>query len=219
MFRIKICGVRTAAEVDCVCAAGADAIGLNFYPASRRYVSPAAAIGLAHRAEGLSRVALFVNASVAEIRETWDAVPCDYVQLHGDESPELLAQLPGIPLIKAFRCRGGDLTPVYAYLDRCDRLGLRLAGVLVDAYEPHSYGGTGRALDWHGLVDALRPEPQLKLILAGGLTPDNVRSAILTVRPLAVDTASGVEAAEGSGKDPELVRQFVAAARSAFAEL
>ena len=203
MFRIKICGLTHPDDARAVAAAGADAIGLNFYPASKRYVSPAVAEEIIRELpESIVRVGLFVNAPVAEIRLFVDRLGLNMVQLHGDESPADLAALGEIPVMKAVRPT--TYTEVNTYLDDCLLSGCQPRLVLLDAKVPGAFGGTGARANWEvarQYVHSMRMPP---LVLAGGLTPDNVAEAIRAVRPAAVDTASGVESAPGrkdSGTD------------------
>jgi len=217
MFQIKICGVRSLADVQAVAVAGGDAVGLNCYPQSRRYLPPGAAAELAAAVPApLVKVGVFVNSSVEEIQRTADQCRLDYVQLHGDEPPELLAELADLRLIRAFRPRGDQWHQIGAYLDACRPLGVRLAAVLIDAHSPTSYGGTGEQADLVALSEHRLMLAEQPLILAGGLNPENVRAAILTVLPDAVDTASGVEDPEGGGKQQERIRRFVSEAQAAF---
>jgi phosphoribosylanthranilate isomerase len=216
VFCVKICGVRVAADAEVAAEAGADAIGLNFYPRSPRCVGEAEARGVVrHLPAAVARVGVFVNAPADELQRLAEAVGLDLLQLHGDEPPELLAQLRGFRVIKAFRGPAASIDRVRAFLETARQLGCTPAAVLVDAYQPGVYGGTGHAVDWTqaaGLVSQLGGIP---LVLAGGLTPGNVADAIRTVRPAAVDTASGVETEPGR-KDPQAVRHFVHRARAAF---
>jgi len=218
MFRIKICGVTTAADAHAAAEAGADAIGLNFYRHSQRCLSTSAAKEVAGAVPpGICKVGVFVNSPSDEICRIFDDLGLDFVQLHGDEPPEMLAQLGGRPVIRAFRV-GDDTAPPRAYLERCRELGRLPQAVLLDAYQPGHYGGTGSVLKW----DALRSQPDitlgLPLILAGGLTPANVDRGIRAVRPQAVDVASGVEKRPGE-KDTALVAAFIHAARAAFEDI
>lgn len=215
MFRIKICGITTPADAQSAVAAGADAIGLNFFAASPRRVSLeqarpiVAAVG-----DRACKVGLFVNHSAAEICQRYDELGLDLVQLHGDEPAELLAALAGRPVMRAFRS-GGDFRAVAAYLARCGELRCLPRLVLVDALSAGRYGGTGVTADWQAIAEHRTSFGEVPLVLAGGLRPDNVAQAIAAVRPDAVDTASGVESSPGV-KSPELVRAFVDAARKAF---
>ena len=144
------------------------------------------------------------------------AVGLDAVQLHGDEPPEMLDQLRCVPVVRAFRLSGEtDMPAVARYLDRCRQLGCLPGAVLLDALRPGQFGGTGQTVDWQSLAGSTSLLSGIPLVLAGGLTADNVAQAVQTLRPDAVDTASGVETRPGE-KDETLVRRFVAAARLAL---
>ena len=167
---------------------------------------------------GVAKVGVFVNASSDEIVRIADTVGLDVIQLHGDEPPELLRELEGRPVMKAFRLRQPGLGEVAEYLRRCSEVGRLPDLVLVDAFAPDQYGGTGAAVDWSSLAAEHYRIGTLPLTLAGGLTPDNVAQAVKTARPAAVDTASGVESSPGI-KDADLVRRFVQQARHALSEV
>lgn len=215
VFRIKICGITRIEDALLAVEAGADALGLNFFPASKRYVTPAAARGIVEAVGGkVELVGVFVNASVKDVRVLADAYQLDQIQLHGDESPEFLGQLGGRSVLRAFRCGEGGTAEIGSYLDKCQELKCIPSAALVDSFHPGGYGGTGLVAPWEILAG---PRPwlhELPLVLAGGLGPENVAEAIAQVQPAAVDVASGVESAPGI-KDPEKLRKFVAAARSA----
>lgn len=213
MFRIKICGVTNVDDARLAAEAGADAIGLNFYRPSPRSVSIDVACEIADSLpEGIVRVGVFVNATADEIDAVCERVVLDCLQLHGDEPPEFVAGITRLPVIRAF-CLGDDgAAPVTAYLAKCWELGALPSMVLVDAHRPGHFGGTGSTADW-STAREMRDTPGVPpLVLAGGLTEDNVAEAVATVRPHAVDTASGVESEPGR-KDPLLVRGFVEQAR------
>jgi phosphoribosylanthranilate isomerase len=237
MFQIKICGVTRPEDALAAVTAGADAIGLNFYPQSVRFVGQEQARRIAAAVPaGVVRVGVFVNATADEILQTFDRTPLDLIQLHGDEPPEFLRLLGGRPLIRVFRvekgvgslCFGaatgtaetrGTKTPApffLEYLDRCRQLGAVPRLVLADAAAGRAYGGTGELADWSALAGYPAADWHPPLILAGGLTPDNVADAIRTVRPAGVDTASGVESRPGY-KDAERMKRFVETARAALA--
>jgi phosphoribosylanthranilate isomerase len=212
VFRIKICGITSVDDGLLAAAAGADAVGLNFYHRSPRSVSLDTATEIVDALpRHVASVGVFVDARVADIRETATRLRLDFIQLHGDEPPEFLAQLRDHLVIRAVRLQS-TLEAVAGYLAKCP---VPPAAVLIDAHVRGQYGGTGRTLDWSALDQHSRCLPGIPLILAGGLTPENVGQAISVVRPAAVDTASGVERAPGR-KDAELVRTFVAAANAAF---
>jgi len=219
VFQIKICGVTNPEDALCCSEAGADAIGLNFYPSSPRYVSLEMARQIARGLpSSVSKVGVFVNATLDDMLRTCEEVGLNAVQLHGDEVPQMFARLAARRSIKAFRCAGHDSRPVLEFLRQCDGLGCRPCAVLIDASSPDAYGGTGQTADWP-LVRALSGMlPGTPIILAGGLRPDNVAAAIEATRPAAVDTASGVELSPGL-KDLGLVGAFVRNAREAFARL
>jgi phosphoribosylanthranilate isomerase len=219
MFRIKICGITRLEDALAAATAGADAIGLNFYPRSARFVGEEQARRIAAAVPaGIARVGVFVNASAEEIQETFDCTPLDFIQLHGDEPPEFLCQLGDRPIIRVFRVGIAGLAAALAYLDCCRQFGVVPRMVLADAAAGRSYGGTGEMADWSALSGYPAAGWHPPLILAGGLTPDNVAAAIRAVRPAAVDTASGVESSPGV-KDSGLMKRFVEAARSLLAPL
>lgn len=211
----KLCGVRDAATAAVLAELRPDAIGLNFYARSARYVAPevAAEIGRVLPA-GVAAVGVFVNASVDEILRTVDAASLAAVQLHGDEPAETIAELKrrrgDLAVIRAWRVGEEGITPLAEYLAACETLGARPDAVLVDAKVSGAYGGTGHTAPWHLLryYDPAWPP----LILAGGLTPANVAEAVAAVRPWGVDTAGGVESAPGV-KDAGLAAAFLARVR------
>jgi len=202
--RIKLCGFTRVADVVAAVAAGVDAIGLNFARGPRR-ITPALGAELTRVIPPLVQaIALFVDASEADIRAVLAATRCTAVQLHGDEPPELAARLRrDIPVIKAARISS------VADLERLR--GFPADAFLLDAYVPGAHGGTGHAWD-HGLLAGI--DLGAPLILAGGLTPTTVSAAVKRVRPYGVDAASGVESAPGI-KDLALMQAFVAAVHGA----
>ena len=217
LFRVKICGITNADDAAIASDAGADAVGLNFFPKSPRYLSIDRALAVADALTGRAvlKVGLFVNHPADEVCRIAERLGLDFVQLHGDEPPELLAQLGGRPVMRAFRVGPAGLGPVCDYLERCRQLHAMPALVLLDSYSQSVYGGSGQAADWSTLAQYARAD-RPPLVLAGGLNPENVAAAIDAVHPVAVDVASGVEARPGR-KDPELVAQFVSRARAALA--
>ncbi len=204
LFRVKICGITRIADAEAAVAAGADAVGLNFYEHSVRFLPPQ------RRAEilqtipaGVLKVGVFVNASLDEVRRTLDELPLDMVQLHGDEPPAFLAGLSGHFLLRAFRCRDVGLEPVSRYLAQCRQLDCMPDAVLIDAYQPGQYGGTGKVVEIASLARQRDQLREIPWVLAGGLNPQNVTAAIIAVRPWAVDTASGVESVAGEKIRPK----------------
>ncbi len=200
--KVKICGITTAEDAREVVAAGADALGINFWPRSKRYIAMESARAWLPDVE-VARVGVFVNATLAEISAILESGMIDYAQLHGDETPEFAQALAdrGLPFIKALGVK-----------DETSLAGLRdfsTEGILLDAYCPGEYGGVGETFDWKLARQVVEENPDRRVILAGGLTPDNVVEAVGAVRPFAVDIASGVESAPGV-KDLVKVRQLVA---------
>jgi len=182
---------------------GADALGFIFYPQSPRKVAPTAALAIIAQLPPLvTTVGVFVDEDAAAVRELAARVGLDWVQLHGQESPEYCRSL-GRRVIKGFRIRDQhSLTALAAYRGAAQAL-------LLDTYKKGQIGGTGETFDW-----ALAREAQTfgPIILAGGLNPENVAQAIAAAQPQAVDVASGVESAPGK-KDPEKLKRFFAAVR------
>jgi phosphoribosylanthranilate isomerase len=203
--RIKICGLTHAADVDAAVAAGADAIGFVFYPASPRHVDIAQAAELARRLPPFATpVGLFVNASADEIAAATAAIPTLLLQFHGDETPEQCA-LPGRPYLRAARMAAG-----FDLLDFASRFA-QAQVILLDAHVD-GYGGGGKVFDW-SLIPSDVPLP---VVLSGGLHAGNVIQGIQTLRPWAVDVSSGVESAKGI-KDADAIRRFCDAVREADA--
>jgi phosphoribosylanthranilate isomerase len=215
-LRIKVCGVTTPEDARAAALLGADAVGLNFHEGSKRFITAAAArLILSELPPFVEPVGLFVNQPLRAVFEALNALGCvRSFQWHG--TPRELCDAYPFRMIVAFPVRDRDsLADVTRYLDAARAAGKAPAAVLVDAHVPGQHGGTGRRAPWHLLADFRPPEP---LILAGGLTPDNVAEAVRLVRPYGVDVASGVESAPGR-KDPEKMRRFIANAHEAAARL
>lgn len=219
MFRIKICGITNENDARGAAAAGADAVGINFYEKSPRCVGGQTARAIVSALPGeVTKVGLFVNAPTDAVIARFEDLGLDLIQLHGDEPPEYLAALGSRPVMRALRLGPQGLGPILEYLETCRRLGCLPRLVLFDAYRPGRYGGTGVTADWTCAGQYPSESWHPPLVLAGGLTAENVAEAIRVVRPVAVDTAGGVEISPGK-KDLRLVRQFVQNARQAFAVL
>ncbi len=212
MTRSKVCGLTRVQDVDAAVRAGVDAIGLVFYPPSPRAVTIAQAQILAQQISPFVQiVGLFVDASIDEIQTVLRSVPLDLLQLHGDETPEQcqqIAQATNRRFIKALQVKP-DMD-LLAEIARYQAVGA--SGILLDAWHPDLKGGTGHAFDWRRW-----PAAQIPLILAGGLTPQNVREAIAQTAPYAVDVSGGVEEidpqtgkARKGCKDAQLIQQFLA---------
>jgi phosphoribosylanthranilate isomerase len=214
-LRVKICGVTTPDDVAACAAAGADAVGVNFHPGSRRYVDPRSSRPLLRSIPPLmAGVGVFVGLPIRQVTAMAYQLGLRGVQCHGPP-PEPADAFP-FSLVAAFRVRNRQsLSEIDAYLAACRAAGHLPAAVLLDAYVEGQEGGTGRTAPWDLIAGY---EPGVPVILAGGLTPENVAEAVRTVRPAGVDVASGVESAPGP-KDPDRVRAFVANARAAAAGL
>lgn len=218
LFHVKICGVTTADDARMIADSGADAIGLNFYPKSPRYVDdPTAGQIVSALPSQIRRIGVFVNEPVAEMRRRAEQLGLDAIQLHGDEAAELLNDLEGLTVIRAFRV-ADSLAPIEQFVGSTQEASQHLAMLLVDSRSRGQYGGTGETADWKLLARHSDHPHWPPLALAGGLTPENVAEAIRQVRPAAVDTASGVESSPGR-KAPQQVQRFVENAKAALAEI
>jgi phosphoribosylanthranilate isomerase len=215
-FWVKICGITNVDDARAVADAGADAIGLNFFNKSRRFIDPQTARRIVDKLPaGILKVGVFVNHNINQITDTIQQVGLDAVQLHGDERPALFSELPShVRIVRAHRCGREGLAPLAHYLDECHALGRMPDAVLIDADAGASFGGSGTLADWALIRDQKQLLGGLPFLLAGGLTPDNVAEAIEAVAPSGVDVASGVEREPGR-KDPDLIARFVKTARDA----
>ena len=226
MTRVKICGITSIEDGLCAARAGADFLGFIFFRKSPRYVAPEAAGEITsrlneHMSTSMPRpaagtgsaqtprfIGVFVNDSLAVVEETMRRANLDLAQLHGDEPPAMLEALQGRGF-KALRPTSAAEAEIEAewYAELGPRFGPQL---LIDAYDPNEYGGTGKKADWNAAAGIARTCP--RLVLAGGLTPKNVGAAVEAVEPWAVDVSSGVEIEPGR-KDPDKVRAFVSSAK------
>ncbi len=205
-MKIKVCGLTTLDDARSCLAAGVDWVGLNFHPGSVRRVEVPIAIAirtaLGDRAE---TVGLFVDRRPEEVVEVARAVGLDLVQLHGSEPPEDLPKFEGLRVIKAFRVGSADsIAAIHRYLDAAERIGHPPFAILVDAYVPGVAGGTGVSIA-DDLLAQIPAHP--RLILAGGLTPENVAERLTRITPWMVDVASGVESEPGR-KCPHKILSF-----------
>jgi phosphoribosylanthranilate isomerase len=204
--KVKICGITNWVDARRAVAEGADLLGFNFYAGSPRYVEPAKAKKIVSRLpKRISVVGVFVNESEQTVLEIAREVGLDTLQLHGDETPAMVARLKrSFPVIKAIRVKQslavGQLQTYRAS-----------TALLLDGFDTHERGGTGRTFDWE---IARRAKKYGRVFLAGGLTPENVGEAIRAARPYAVDVCSGVEARPGK-KDPARLRRLMGAAKNA----
>lgn len=201
-FHVKICGVTRLEDAVAAAKAGADSIGLNFYPKSPRHIDPARAAEIVRTLpEGVEAVGVFVNDPPERVNAIAEQAGLHMVQLHGEESPDDADRIH-LPVIKALRLRGED--------DIASAERYRVDIYLLDT-PSEIFGGTGKTHDWTLAAKACR---RLRAFLAGGLTPDNVAAAVRAVNPYGVDVAGGVESAPGI-KDPAKIAAFIQAAREA----
>ena len=218
--RVKICGVTRADDAAAAASAGADAVGMVFHAESRRCVTLARAAEIVAALPAMvTRVALFVNETPAVIRETARQLGIGTIQLHGEESPELIAELAPLRVIKAVGVRAESLSKELArWRDAIKRFNLaNLAGLLMDSPAGAVPGGAGVANDFGALSRAVRDGAWSGLppmIIAGGLTPSNVAAAVSLLRPWAVDVSSGVERIKGQ-KSAEKIVEFIEQVRLA----
>jgi len=198
MIRVKICGITNIGDAYWAAELGADALGFIFYPKSPRSITPERAKEIIQKLPGSKgKVGVFVNQEIQAVKEIVSFCGLRLIQLHGDESPQYCAQFPMSTLIKAFsHCAEEEVQRLENY---------PVKAILVDAHEPGRYGGTGKNSDW---ALALKVKKNHPLILAGGLNRENIKRAIETVRPCAVDINSGVETSPGK-KDPYKIREII----------
>jgi phosphoribosylanthranilate isomerase len=201
---LKICGVTTRDDAERLVAHGVDALGVNFWPKSKRYVAPENAEWLRDLARKILRVGVFVNEDTELPLRLMREGLLDAIQLHGDETPEEVVayQQAGVPFLKAIGVKTrDDLARAEDYHARA---------VLLDAHAPGVYGGTGETFDWNAAVDFMERHPKIPVILAGGVVPENAARAVAAVHPAALDVASGAEISPGV-KDFEKVAALLAA--------
>lgn len=218
MTKIKICGITNLSDAITAADAGAELLGFNFYPKSPRCITPAACRQvtsvLRQKYPRLTLVGVFVNSSVAEIRAILANCHLHLAQLHGDETPDMLQEL-GNSAFKAIRLSAPQSNPspahplepfvsAYPFLQSAPASATQPA-LLVDAAVQGMYGGSGMVTDWSAAAELSK---QIPLLLAGGLTPENVAAAVRQVHPWGVDVASGVEISPGK-KDPIRIKKFI----------
>jgi phosphoribosylanthranilate isomerase len=204
MLRIKICGITNVEDAFAAIECGADALGFVFYSKSPRYVKPETARSIISSLPPLvTTVGVFVDEDMVNLENIVSYTCLDIVQLHGSESPDYLNL--SRKTIKALRVKDlADLELLNQYK--------AAAAFLLDTYSPESIGGTGYVFNWEIAVEAKKLG---RIILAGGLTPDNIEEAVKLVQPYAVDVASGVEGSEKGKKDHKKLRSFIEKARKA----
>lgn len=201
--RIKICGITSVADALAAVEAGADAIGLMLWAPSKRYVTNAQAAEIVRALPPfVSKVGVFVDPQAGEIHRALAEIGLDTIQLHGEETPEFCRQFAPVKVMKAFRVKNAES------LKRLSDF--NTDAWLLDSYVAGQQGGTGAVFNWDLAVQA--KDAGKPIVLAGGLTPENIAQAVHEVWPYGVDVSSGVESAPGR-KDPEMIRQFIAAVR------
>ena len=213
MVKVKICGITNFADAAAAVEAGADMLGFNFYRSSSRYLEPESAREIIHQLRdtrpdaSIQMVGVFVNEPMESLIRITNETNLDAVQLHGDESPEFCkrvqSSLGAVAVIKALRVNGA-FEPTIAASYKVD-------AIMLDAFHEELRGGTGQVIDW----DVARTVRDLvpRLILSGGLSPENATEAITRVDPFAVDACSSLESSPGR-KDAARMREFVRAARN-----
>lgn len=201
MVKVKICGITSYEDARAAVDAGADALGFVFFDKSPRYVNPMTVANIIAKIPPfIQTVGLFVNEEIEQVNWTADYCGLDLVQLHGDETPEDCLEVKR-RVIKAFRMKNiVSIEPLEKY---------QVSGYLLDAWCPDCYGGTGKTFNWEMAAVASKYG---RIILAGGLSADNVAQALQAVQPYAVDVSSGVESAPGK-KDADKVKAFIKAAK------
>jgi len=201
---LKICGVTTLADASQLAAMGVDALGVNFWPSSKRYLAPSEAQWLHEMAGKILRVGVFVNAPAELPMQLLADGLIDMIQLHGDEQPSDATRFREgqVPFIKAFG--------VKTVTDFAHAADYGASAILLDAHAPSIYGGTGETFDWEVVSDFRRHHPDLPVILAGGIVPENAGLAVMSVLPAALDIASGAEISPGI-KDFKKVAAFLSA--------
>ena len=205
--RIKICGITNSRDAEFAVASEVDALGFNLYEGSPRYVDVETAAGIVDQLPPyVTSVALLVNHTREDVELLLKKAPFDFLQFHGDETDEFCCSF-GMPFIKAIRVE--KLVDLEGQVDRFPHS----KGILLDAFVEGEYGGTGKIFRWSEVPVISKP-----VVLAGGLTPDNVRQAIKQIRPFAVDVSSGVESEKGI-KDHEKVSSFIREVRTADGEV
>ncbi len=210
MVRVKICGITNVEDALLACELGADAIGLNFYSKSPRCISPFTASKIIRNLPPfVSAVGVFVNWQAAAVSTLAKALGLAAAQLHGDEPPQLVTEIAKkVSVIKALHLGKGSVLPPFAKYRGA-------TSFLLDAPHSGQYGGTGHSTDWSLAHTAAKSH---RILLAGGLTPENVAEAILAVRPYAVDVTSGIESKPGR-KDPAKLSAFFEAVARANQQL
>ena len=204
---LKICGVTIAEDAERLIELGVDAVGINFWPSSKRYLCPEDATPILESCRGkIIRVGVFVNADPELPQQLIKEDLIDLAQFHGDETPDYCAPFADatLPFIKAIGVKNkASLDNITDY---------RATAILLDTPAPGVYGGTGEKFDWRHAKEFIESHPEIPVLLAGGITPDNAADAISQVHPAAIDIASGAEISPGI-KDFEKVKHLLTATR------
>jgi phosphoribosylanthranilate isomerase len=207
MIGVKICGITNIGDAYRAAESGANALGFIFYPKSQRYIAPERAKEIIQKTPGsIGRVGVFVNQEIEVVKEIVSFCGLHLIQLHGNETPQYCSHFPTSSLIKAVsHCPEEEVQRLENYA---------VKAILVDAHGSDRYGGTGKNSDW---ALALKVKKSHPLMLAGGLNRENIKRAIETVRPCAVDINSGVEISPGK-KDPYKIREIMEIIRATDAD-
>lgn len=198
---IKICGIQSLKIAETVAKNGADFMGFIFAP-SKRYIAPEKAAQISQRIDYIKKVGVFVNEAVDKVNEIAEQCSLDYVQLHGDESPAYCKKI-NYPIIKAFRYNGDFSSSMVNQYD--------VDMVLIDSYQAGKVGGTGKTFSWQEAKQSFR-EIKQPILVAGGLTIDNIKDAVEVLSPMGIDVSGGVEI--NGEKSVEQIERFLAYARA-----
>ena len=207
MVKVKICGITSLEDALHACYSGADAVGFIIYPKSKRFIKAKEVRKITSQLPPfLTKVGVFVNEDPRDVLEILSYAHLDFAQLHGDETPQECEYIGANRVIKVFRLRTEeDVEKIRPYAGK-------VRAILLDTYDSKVYGGTGKPFNWELAIKVKEEFPEIPLILSGGLNPENVKRAVETVRPYAVDVSSGVEAEPGV-KEREKVEAFVKRAK------
>jgi len=207
LVKVKICGITNLEDALHACYSGADAVGFIIYPKSKRFIKAKEVRKITSQLPPfLTKVGVFVNEDPRDVLEILSYAHLDFAQLHGDETPQECEYIGANRVIKVFRLRTEeDVEKIRPYAGK-------VRAILLDTYDSKVYGGTGKPFNWELAIKVKEEFPEIPLILSGGLNPENVKRAVETVRPYAVDVSSGVEAEPGV-KEREKVEAFVKKAK------
>ncbi len=203
MVKVKVCGITNLQDAQIAVEAGADALGFIIYQKSKRFIkAKEVRLITSQLPPFVSKVGVFVNEDPRQVLEILSYAHLDFAQLHGEESPQECEYIGKNRVIKVFRLKSKE------EVSKIEPYAGKVRAFLLDTYNAKAYGGTGKPFDWEIALEVKRRFPQVPLILSGGLTPENVSSAVSKVKPFAVDVCSGVELFPGK-KDPEKLTFFL----------